>query len=444
VISGNTVFNNRGCGIQINADGSDGGVGVSQGMVVSGNRIYNNAQGVGAAINFDGVQNSIIQCNLIYNAQRNGIALYQIDGNGPSSGDKIVNNTIIQNGNGPSGYAAIQAISGAVNTTILNNVLSSQEMSLEIDPSSQVALVSDYNAFGASGIDPTGQSYANNISLAAWQAMGLDKHSIYIGSSVAVDALYRNVAAGDFHLNPSGAGPLVGTGEIVAGVTPTVDFYGSPLGSMPMYIGAAWSVELSGTPTPPPVTQAPLANADSYSVQSGQALTVSAPGVLANDTDPNGLALAAVLASAPAHGTLALASNGGFTYSPASGFVGSDSFTYSATDGKATSSAATVMITVTAPPVATKSPSAPVNLQAKTLRWSSIGLSWQNTATNTTSIQIERQGANGIWQIIATLPATATGYIDNTVLPTQGYYYQVRACNAAGNSQWCLRAWTWG
>jgi len=250
LVSGNVVFNNRGCGIQINADGSDGGVGISQGMVVADNRIYNNAQGVGAGINFDGVQNSIIENNLIYNAQRNGIALYQIDGNGPSSGNKIVNNTVIQNGNGPSGYAAIQALDGAVDTTILNNVLCSQEMSLEIDPSSQVGLFSDYNAFGASGIDPTGQSYTNNISFSAWQGMGFDKHSIYLGS--AFSTAFANASAGNF--DPVAGSPLIGAGTSTD--APATDFRGNARPTNGRYdIGA---IQYEGQPAqPPPVTPQP-------------------------------------------------------------------------------------------------------------------------------------------------------------------------------------------
>ncbi len=54
----------------------------------------------------------------------------------------------------------------------------------------------------------------------------------------------------------------------------------------------------------------------------------------------------------PAHGTLALAADGSFTYTPASGFVGQDSFTYKANDGSLDSNVATVTISVldTKPP----------------------------------------------------------------------------------------------
>jgi VCBS repeat-containing protein len=68
--------------------------------------------------------------------------------------------------------------------------------------------------------------------------------------------------------------------------------------------------------------------------------------VLANDTDPDGDALTAQLASSTANGTVSLQSDGSFTYTPNAGFTGDDSFSYTASDGSLTSTA-TATITVT-------------------------------------------------------------------------------------------------
>ena len=94
----------------------------------------------------------------------------------------------------------------------------------------------------------------------------------------------------------------------------------------------------------------PTAVGDTYSTDSRDVLTVAAPGVLANDTDPQGNPLQAVNNTNPAHGTLAFNSNGSFTYTPNSGFYGTDSFTYQAFDNQilADSNVATVTINVTA------------------------------------------------------------------------------------------------
>ncbi len=183
-VQGCTFFGNYACGFECNEDATQGGPGYGGGLVIDGNTFYDNAAGAGASINFDGVQDSIIENNVIYDAQRNGIALYQINGALPSTGNIIVNNTIDVNSTGDSGYAAIALLDGAADTSIYNNILSSAEDSLSIDAASQIGLSCDYNIFGASGIDPTGESYANNISLSDWQAMGFDTHSLYVGDAI--------------------------------------------------------------------------------------------------------------------------------------------------------------------------------------------------------------------------------------------------------------------
>ncbi len=71
-----------------------------------------------------------------------------------------------------------------------------------------------------------------------------------------------------------------------------------------------------------------------------------APGVLANDSDPEGSPLTAVLATGPANGILTLNANGSFSYTPNATFSGTDSFTYQASDGGPQSNVATVTITV--------------------------------------------------------------------------------------------------
>jgi len=88
----------------------------------------------------------------------------------------------------------------------------------------------------------------------------------------------------------------------------------------------------------------------SYTMLEDGTLNVnSGTGVLKNDTDSdNGpQPLSARNASMPAHGSVVLASNGSFTYTPNADYNGSDSFTYEAFDGQAADTA-TVTITITA------------------------------------------------------------------------------------------------
>lgn len=115
------------------------------------------------------------------------------------------------------------------------------------------------------------------------------------------------------------------------------------------------------------VNRPPVANGDGYTTNFGTPLTVAAPGVLANDTDPDGNPLSAALAAAPSHGTVALGSGGGFTYTPATGFSGTDTFTYTASDGTATSAPATVTLAVNPQADTVTIVSATYNTRRKTL-----------------------------------------------------------------------------
>ena len=68
--------------------------------------------------------------------------------------------------------------------------------------------------------------------------------------------------------------------------------------------------------------------------------------VLANDSDPDGDVITAVLVEGPGHGTLVLRADGSFDYMPQPDYFGPDSFTYKATDGRLDSNVATVTILV--------------------------------------------------------------------------------------------------
>jgi hypothetical protein len=90
----------------------------------------------------------------------------------------------------------------------------------------------------------------------------------------------------------------------------------------------------------------PVAVDDAYTTDEDTILNVAAPGVLANDSDPDGDPITAVLQTGTANGNLALLADGSFTYTPDPDFNGTDGFTYVANDGQLDSNVATVTITV--------------------------------------------------------------------------------------------------
>ena len=173
---------------------------------------------------------------------------------------------------------------------------------------------------------------------------------------------YETDANSEFQLDFPMAGALTGVGSVnvASGGTATITPSGLQPGTTYEWqvtvtngsgrsaTGPVWRFTTAFSAPPP--NMPPTAGAEAYFVQSGSTLNVAAPGVLANDADPEGTSLSAQLVGTVTHGTLNLGSNGGFTYTPAAGYTGPDSFTYRASDGQATSGVSTVSITVTTPP----------------------------------------------------------------------------------------------
>jgi hypothetical protein len=94
----------------------------------------------------------------------------------------------------------------------------------------------------------------------------------------------------------------------------------------------------------------PVANDDSFEAIGNFTVPVDAPGVLANDTDvqtPGGLSVVPGTVATTGGGTAMLAADGSFTYLSAAGFTGSDSFSYTVTDGSLTATATVTMTSTT-------------------------------------------------------------------------------------------------
>jgi hypothetical protein len=95
-----------------------------------------------------------------------------------------------------------------------------------------------------------------------------------------------------------------------------------------------------------PINNSPLAVDDQYVTDEETQLSVPAPGVLANDSDPESDPIVAVLQAEPENGEVALAADGSFVYTPALDFSGEDAFTYVSRDALSDSDPAIVTIVV--------------------------------------------------------------------------------------------------
>ncbi|MBX3407743.1 MAG: tandem-95 repeat protein [Phycisphaeraceae bacterium] len=138
--------------------------------------------------------------------------------------------------------------------------------------------------------------------------------------------------------------------------TPALNFNGVDTFTYRAFDGLAFSNIATVTINIAPINDPPVAVDDNYSTDEDTTLVVAAPGVLFNDSDVDGDALTAQLASGPSNAlSFDFNADGSFTYTPAANFNGLDTFTYRAFDGQAFSNTATVRITVNPvndPPVA--------------------------------------------------------------------------------------------
>ncbi|WP_346321079.1 Ig-like domain-containing protein, partial [Chitinophaga sp. YIM B06452] len=95
------------------------------------------------------------------------------------------------------------------------------------------------------------------------------------------------------------------------------------------------------------VNERPVAVNDAYTVNEDTALNVPSPGLLGNDTDPDGDTLAIAVLAAPMNGTLTLNPDSSFIYVPAPNFFGNDTAYYTITDPDGLMDTAMVIFTVT-------------------------------------------------------------------------------------------------
>jgi Right handed beta helix region len=165
VIRYNTCHHNAACGIQINADPSMGGDGISSNCMVTHNILYENGAMGGAAINLASVRDSLIGDNLIFNNSAGGIAAWD-DGQGVQWGSKnnrYYNNTVHMPSESRWG---VNLKNGSTGSRVWNNILIHENAArggLEIDGSSLTEFSSNHNTLTRVSVDET------VLDLSGWQ-----------------------------------------------------------------------------------------------------------------------------------------------------------------------------------------------------------------------------------------------------------------------------------
>jgi len=210
IVRNNTIYGNTQAGIHMNGDISNGGDGVISDAVVENNVIWDNGSGGASGINCDGVQDSLIRNNLIFDEHASGISLYQIDGGAASTGNRVLNNTILI---APDGRWALNIQDGARNNSARNNILlnaNSSHGAVDISGDSLDGFNADHNAVTDRFTTNGGDSV---LSLSDWRsATGSDSNSFIASSS----GLFTNPGGDDYSLTPTS--PAIDAGETLADV----------------------------------------------------------------------------------------------------------------------------------------------------------------------------------------------------------------------------------
>lgn len=87
-------------------------------------------------------------------------------------------------------------------------------------------------------------------------------------------------------------------------------------------------------------------------------------------------------------------------------------------------------------------PAIPSSFAATLTATNQITLTWINTATNATSLRLERSLDGASYSLLASLATNVTSYADSGLLYSTTYYYRIRATNNLGASPWATVAGT--
>src|SRR5262249_53770982 len=150
----------------------------------------------------DGVSDSVVRNNLLYDNHASGISLYRIDGATGAKNNLVVNNTII---NAADGRWCVNINNGSTGNHVLNNILYNFHDFrgvITIDSSSRSGFVTDYNSL----MDRFSINACSSVvDFATWQGLGYDAHSF-----LATPADHFIAPGTDFHLLSTS--PAIDTG----------------------------------------------------------------------------------------------------------------------------------------------------------------------------------------------------------------------------------------
>lgn len=277
-------------------------------------------------------------------------------------------------------------------------------------------------AGGVCGTVPTTVADAHSTSIntpLTIAAPGVLANDNSNGGGAMTAQLVTNVTSGSLALNANGSF----TFTPAAGFTGTASFtYRAVNGAGAGNVATVTITVGGGVPT---------TVSDSYSTNEGTPLSIAAPGVLSNDNSNSGGALSAQLVTTTTNGILALAADGSLSYTPNSGFSGTDTFTYRAVNSVGPGNTAGTTITVTPTPTG---PQPPTELYAAGISGNLVKLRFKAPTSGPAPTGYLLEGGLVPGQMLASIPTGSTNPIYVFSAPSGVFYVRMHTLVGSARS----------
>lgn len=144
----------------------------------------------------------------------------------------------------------------------------------------------------------------------------------------------------------TGQGTLTDNQDGTLSYEPNADFNGTDSFTYTVSDGNNGTATATATITVTPVNDSPTAVADTATTDEDTDVDITTASLIANDSDVDGDTVSFLSNTDPTNGTIADDGNGTLTYTPNADFNGTDSFTYTITDGNLGRATGVVTITI--------------------------------------------------------------------------------------------------
>ncbi|MBZ5538784.1 MAG: fibronectin type III domain-containing protein [Acidobacteriia bacterium] len=213
-LRGNLISGSGGDGVSVSGNAAAGGDGIIQGLLMEDNSISGGRRN---GMGLDGVQDAVLQNNLVYANGRSALRGYQSAGAQGPRNLTVVSNTLLVP---PGGEYAIRLTEDQGGHTLFDNIVLSDSTS-----GGSVAVSNRSLVTGSNGVVDrfSLDGGTTQISLAQWQAAGYEGGSFM---TTAAD-LFVNVAGNDYHLKAGSAAIDKGRASLAAAAAPGGDLEGN-------------------------------------------------------------------------------------------------------------------------------------------------------------------------------------------------------------------------